>query len=301
LPKYATVDLGTNSVLLLIADVDGAETKIVDDRATITRIGRGVDETGRLADDAAQRTLAVLEEYAGAIRDAGVDGVKAVGTSALRDAEGADAFVAKATEVLGTPLEVISGEREAELTWKSIAREFGSVRAVVVDVGGGSTEVIVGSGDRVERSVSLRLGSVRMLERLVKNDPPSHVEWDAVMAEIDRQFADLPELEDDIRAFGVAGTVTTVAALAQELPAYDRDRVHGFALEHYHIAGLEAQLLVMTADERRDAFPALDPKRADVIPIGAHILMAFLEKYQLEEITVADLGVRFGLLAELVG
>lgn len=303
MPKYATIDLGTNSVLLLIAEADGpgARPRILSDRAVITRVGEGVDKTRRLSEAPMARTLEALGRYAEEIRAAGVAGVKAAGTSALRDAENGAEFVAKASEAIGAPLEVVSGDREAELTYRSVCREFPGGEKIVIDIGGGSTEVIHGLGDAIRDKVSLDVGSVRLHERFVTQDPMSHAEYDKVNDAIMTALEGLPPIGDGARAFGVAGTVTTCAALAQELPAYERDKVHGFELEHYYLSMLQARLLTMPVSERIAAFPALDPKRADVIPIGAHLLQAILEHYQLGEVTVADLGVRWGLLYELIG
>lgn len=301
LAKFATIDLGTNTVLLLIANAEGKSPTIIADRAAITRIGQGVGEGGALAPEAVERTLAVLKTYGEEIRRAGVERVAAVGTAALRRASDAPAFVARASEVLGFPIEVISADREAELTYRSVAREFPVPNAIVIDIGGGSTEVIFGRGKEIVNKVSLDIGSVGLFERYVRSDPPSHAEWGKVLNAIEDALVDLPEISDDAVAFGVAGTVTSVAAMVLELPVYNRAKVHGMVLEHYHIANLGARILSMTAAERVKTYPALEDKRADVIPVGTRILQNFLEHYFLDDIHVADLGVRWGLLYELMG
>lgn len=301
--RVAAIDIGTNSVLLTVAEVSdgGALTPLVE-RATITRLGEGVDRTRTLADAAIERTLACLAEYAEAIREAGATRIDVVGTSAMRDAAGGDALVARAEALLGTRPRVISGDEEARLTFGgglSGLDLHGAKRVLVFDIGGGSTEVIV--GDRapvaIAHAVSLDIGSVRLTERHVRSDPPTTEELDRVDEDIERAL-DGARFDAVDAVVGVAGTVTTLGAIARKVDPYDAGVVHGLRLSREEIAKATA-LLDRTPIAERVKLPGLSPKRADVIAAGAHICRAVLARSGAAELVVSDRGVRWGLLAEL--
>ncbi len=297
--RVAAIDVGTNTVLLLIAERDGGGLRAVVDRAEITRLGKGVDQSGVLDGEAVERTLAVLARYGEEIRAAGVARAAAVGTETLRAAANGAAFLTRAQQILGFPVEVIHGEREAALSWRAVADAFplapGRTRAVV-DIGGGSTEIIVG-GARLERAISIPIGSVRLTERLLHHDPPTDEERAALDAAIDRALDAAPSPAAD-ELVGVAGTVTTLCAISLGLTDYDGARVHGAVLAVDEVRrivdGLGATPL---ADRRRT--PGLDPRRADVIYAGGAILLRLIARAGVGELRVSDRGIRWGLAAEL--
>ena len=284
--RLAAIDVGTNSVLLTIVD---GELRPLLERATITRLGRGVDATRRLSPEAIERTLACLERYAAEC--AGVDELLAVGTSALRDAAGADQFLARAEQALGVPLRVISGGEEASLTYDgALSGVAAQGRVLVFDVGGGSTEVIV------ERSgTSLDIGSVRLFERHAPEDPPAPTDLEALRTEIRQALETLPPLGRIDTVVGVAGTVTTLKAIELRLDPYDVTRVHGSRLTRGVVRQLITQLAALPIAQRSE-LPGLEAGRADVILVGALIVDEMLDFTGKSELLVSDRGVRWGLL-----
>lgn len=304
--RVAAIDIGTNSVLLLIAERRDQGVEAVLERAEITRLGQGVDATRRLAPEAVERTLATLSRYGAEIRASGVSAgaIDAVGTSAMRDAEGGAAFVARAAEAIGVAPRVISGEEEAALTYEgalaglSVGPEDGPT---VFDVGGGSTEVIWrdGAAEGAPHAVSLDIGSVRLTERHVRHDPPTGGELEALRADIRRALAALPAPSGDARELvGVAGTVTTLAAVLQELAPYDGARVHGSPLSRADIDALVTRLAAVPL-EVRQSIVGLEPKRADVIVAGALIVDEVMRWAQAPRLLTSDRGVRWGLALRL--
>ncbi|MFT3770094.1 MAG: Ppx/GppA phosphatase family protein [Minicystis sp.] len=307
--RVATIDIGTNSVLLLVAERRGDALVPVVERATITRLGRGVDRTRALDAEAVETTLACLAEYAAEIRRAGATRVDAVGTSAMRDAQGGERFRARAAEILGREPRVISGDEEAELTFAGALAGIAIDGPVIVfDLGGGSTEIIRGRagdhGDTMERAVSLDIGSVRLTERHIHSDPPHADELAAVRRDARGALGGLGAswLGDAIggaaRVVGVAGTVTTLAAHALGVAPYDAARVHGARLDAATVAQVTADLARLTLAQRR-GLPAIDPKRADVIVAGAAIVAELLAWAGASELCVSDRGVRWGLAKRL--
>jgi exopolyphosphatase/guanosine-5'-triphosphate,3'-diphosphate pyrophosphatase len=301
--RVATIDIGTNSVLLLVAEVvdsgEGVGLRPIDERATITRLGEGVDRTRVLGEDAKRRTLECLAAYGGAIRDHGVARAAAVGTSAMRDAGGGADFRDKAREVLGFEPAVISGDEEARLTFAGALSGISVTGvATVFDIGGGSTEIIRGdtSPRRIHAGTSLDIGSVRLTERHVRHDPPTSAEIEAIDADLARALQSAPEIAGTL--VGVAGTVTTVAAIARGVDPYDASKIHGTVLELDEIAEVASRLAALPLAERVK-LPGLSPKRADVIVAGARICLAVARSSGTGAVTVSDRGVRWGLAEEL--
>ncbi len=296
--RVATIDVGTNTILLLIADVDGQRITVIDDRARLERLGRGVDERGALDDDAIARGLDAIREYAGAIHDAKVDRVIAVGTQALREAKNGTAFTGPAETILGTPIQIIGGQREAELAFAAVMQSFPELRrgeVVVCDVGGGSTEFIAGKDGAIVSAVSVPIGSVRLAERHLASDPPTADEARRLVAAIDEALAPL-SLPRRVPLVGTAGTATTVAAVALSLWPYDPARVHGLRVDRGELDRQLARYLELPAAERASRMRGLDPKRADVIPAGVAILSRALARVDADALIVSDRGIRFGLL-----
>jgi exopolyphosphatase/guanosine-5'-triphosphate,3'-diphosphate pyrophosphatase len=302
--RVATLDIGTNSVLLLIAEASPSGLKPLLDRATITRLGEGVDRTKRLAPEARARTLSAIRAYAEDIASLGVSACAAVGTSAMRDAAGGDDFCNDVAEVLGVRPQVIDGSREAALTFRGALSGLGVMgRVTVFDVGGGSTELVEGErhagGASVNSAVSLDVGSVRLFERHVKSDPPEPDELDRAAADVDRALATAPRPSSGSVLVGVAGTVTTLASIALELGDYDPKRVHGSALTLEQVRALAERLAELTLAERK-LLKGLDPRRADVIVVGARIVERVMHYARASRLIVSDRGVRYGLAEELV-
>ena len=302
----ATIDVGTNTTLLLVAraDASGAVT-VLDERAEITRLGRGLDDAGHgvagLRAESIARTLDVLRGYAELARGRGAR-VIAVGTEALRRAPNGADFLRPAAEILGVPVEVIDGAREAALTFRATAASFpDEARAgalVVVDLGGGSTEIIVSDRGAVKWSTSLPIGSVRLTEKHVRQDPPSAAERDAIAREVDAALAPVPwPAAATTTLVGVAGTVTSLAAMALGLATYDPTQVHGYRLGRGAL-GHERERLGTKTQAERERIVGLDPRRADVILAGAIILERIMIAAGVTAVRVSDRGIRWGLLYE---
>lgn len=304
--RVAAIDIGTNSVLLLVAEVgpEGALLPVVE-RAQVTRLGQGVDATGALAEAAVERTLTCLKAYAEEARSLGVSVLDAVGTSAMRDAQGGTELRARAKALLGVEPRVISGDEEAALTFEGALLGLGNHApfdaegsVLVFDVGGGSTEIIVGKANEIVEKRSLDIGSVRMTERHLRGDPPLPSELDALRADVARALAAAPEVPEDATIVGVAGTVTTIAALCLGLVEYDASRVHGAWLSTQSVCLQRERLAQLTLAERRN-LPGLEPKRADVIVGGTALVEELLCTWKgltpASGMIVSDRGVRWGL------
>ena len=302
--RVATIDIGTNSVLLLVVESQGGALQPVLERATVTRLGEGVDRNRRLLDAACERTLSCLTKYAADIREQGVARLDAGGTSAMRDAVGGQEFVARAADILGVAPRVIDGNEEARLTFAGALSGLNQTGKVTVfDIGGGSTEIIVGTltedTRHISAGVSLDIGSVRLFERHVRSDPPTTEELERVQRDILSALAKAPRPEPGAILVGVAGTVTQLAALELKLERYDAMRVHGSTLTRGTVDRLAARLASLTLAERR-ALPGMEPSRADVLVVGSAIAQAVLHWSGAAELIVSDRGVRWGLAEELV-
>ncbi len=301
--RVAAIDIGTNSVLLLVAEQRDGVLVAVSEHATITRLGQDVDASGRLAPEAVERTLACLGEYAGIMASSEVSRVAAVGTSAMRDARGGESFVERAQGLIGVAPEVISGEREAHLTFGGSLTGLSHQGPVAVfDVGGGSTEIIVGragDGHTIEHAVSLDIGAVRLTERHVKNDPPTAAELERIRADVREMLTAAPQLSGR-PLVGVAGTVTTLAAIVHAVAPYDGAALHGKEISRTQVATALELLTSLPLAERRK-LPALPPKRADVIIAGALIVDELCAFAQTDAMIVSDRGVRWGVARQLLG
>jgi exopolyphosphatase/guanosine-5'-triphosphate,3'-diphosphate pyrophosphatase len=311
--RVAAVDCGTNSLRLLVADVDPAAGLLtdVDRRLELVRLGQGVDATGRLAADALARTLQVLRGYAAIIEAAGVSAVRMVATSATRDAANAAEFVAGVRGVLGTEPEVLSGDEEARLSFAGATVELvGRAAApyLVADIGGGSTEFVLGDpasagpDGPAEAAVSVNVGCVRLTERHLHGDPPTGAEVAAARADIDAAL-DVVEAKVAVAGartlIGLAGSVTTVAALALGLDRYDPDRIHHARISATAVRGQALRLLGQTRAERA-ALPVMHPGRVDVIGAGALVLMRIMERFGFGEVLVSEHDILDGLAWSLV-
>ena len=299
--NLATIDIGTNTTLLLVARLlpDGS-LELVEERAEITRLGRGIGAGGALGAEGIARTLAVLRQFATAARRHRAK-VAAIGTEALRRAPNSAEFLEPAAEILGTAIEVIDGAREAALTFRAVVEAFPAALAsalTVVDIGGGLTEIVISVGGKVTFNVSLPLGLVRLTEHFIHHDPPRLEEIAAITNAIDAALASVPFPGPGATLVGVAGTVTSLAAMAEALVSYDPARVHGYRLSNDALAEQIARLRVGT-QAARERIVGLDPRRADVILAGALILQRIAAGAGVAEIQVSDRGIRWGLMHEL--
>jgi exopolyphosphatase/guanosine-5'-triphosphate,3'-diphosphate pyrophosphatase len=305
--RVAAIDVGTNTVLLTVAERRGATFAPVVERAEITRLGRGVDRTGRLDPEAIADTVAVLARYAAEARALGATRIATVATSAARDAANGADFFAAAREAAGIEPEIIPGGEEARLVHLSAWGDFGipGARLAVLDVGGGSSEVTWGAGPVPEGRRSFQMGAVRLTERVAPADPPSAddlVRMERAARTALREVADIRASGalDGARLVAVAGTVTTLAAVAQALPEYDATRVHGASLRRDDLRALLGRLAALTTAARA-RLPGMEPKRADVIVAGAILVIEAMALGGFEALTVSDRGVRWGLLHDRFG
>ncbi|MCX4772124.1 Ppx/GppA family phosphatase [Streptomyces sp. NBC_01260] len=306
--RVAAIDCGTNSIRLLVADADPGTGELteLDRRMEIVRLGQGVDRTGRLAPEALERTFAACRRYAAVIKEHGAQKVRFVATSASRDAENRDEFVRGVLDILGVEPEVISGDQEAEFSFDGATKELTgrddlAKPFLVVDIGGGSTEFVLGD-DRVRAARSVDIGCVRMTERHLARDgavvdPPTPDAADAIRAEVatalDLAGQSVP-LTGAGTLVGLAGTVTTVAAIALGLDAYDSAAIHHSRVSLEQVREITDRLLASTHAERA-AIGAMHPGRVDVIASGALILLAVMERTGAHEVVVSEHDILDGI------
>lgn len=288
----AAVDCGTNSIKLLIGDLP----RVLVRESRVVRLGQGVDETGRLADEALTRTFAAIEEFADLIHafDVPVEHIRFCATSATRDSANSQVFVDGVRERLGVTPHVLSGMEEAALVFDATAflDPPPAAPALVVDIGGGSTELVLGGP---ERSVSMDIGSVRLHERHLAHDPPTTREWARCVRDVDEHLdACGLDLASAGSVVGTSGTIKTLAAGLLDLPFYDRDRIDGSELAVDETLAFVARLRAMTVAERR-ALPYMHPGRADVIGAGALIWSSVLERVRVSSYLVSEADILYGI------
>lgn len=300
----ASLDLGTNSTRVLVARSVGGRLETLDRRNTITRLGQGVGATGRLGDEAVERTLACLRSYREVLDAHGVERLRAAATSAARDAANREAFFDAVEEVVGVRPELLSGEEEGHLSFVGATGELDPSLGpfLVVDIGGGSTEFIVGHED-VEGVMSVDVGCVRLTERFLEHDPPLPEELSACIsytdAFLDDVVREVPAVTGARTLVGLAGTVTTVAAVEIGLETYDRDRIHHFRLTR-DAAEDVFRTLATEALADRVHNPGLEPARADVIVGGCCVLVAVFRRFGFDEMIVSEADILDGLALSLV-
>jgi len=304
--RVAGIDCGTNSIRLLVADaVDGRLVDVVREMR-IVRLGEGVDRTGSLAPQALERTRLALADYAATIAAHGTERVRMVATSATRDAANRDVFLAMVRTVLGVEPDVISGAEEAALSFIGAADGLPGVTGpvLIADIGGGSTELVLGdaSEPRRLRSHSMDVGCVRMTERRLGDDPPTPAQVAATVDDLRAAIAlaavDVP-ITDPATFVGVAGTVTTLAAIALGLPRYDAEAIHGSVLSAEQVHDVTARLLAMTHDERA-ALPVMHPGRVDVICGGALVLRTLVEAAGATNVIASEHDILDGIALSLL-
>lgn len=304
--RLAFIDIGTNTILCLIAELknDGS-FDVLDDLAEITRLGQGVHQTRQINPEGEERSFKVLERYLERCKGLNVEEIIVVGTSALRDARNSAAVCARFKEQLGLDVRVISGDEEAAYSFLAVQRglPLKQQELLVIDVGGGSTEFIRGNEAGVSQAVSINIGSVRLTEQFLHSDPVQEEECEKMMAAIEKALAQLPRswLKDSsiLTLIGIAGTCTTLAAVEKKLTNYSHSEVHGGLLTLDEVQR-QIELFQSKPIEERKAIPGLEPKRADVILAGACLIEKIMTLFHSERIIVSDHGVRYGLLHECI-
>ncbi len=294
--RVAVIDIGTNSTRLLISDVQGANAEQVERRTTVTNMGRGVDHTNLICADAVEDVCTVISDYKACYEEMGTERVMAIATSAVRDAVNGGAFIAELRERFNLHARLLTGEEEAHLTYLgATGHRPGDEPTLVFDIGGGSTELIVGSGTDVGFHSSLQAGTIRQSERHLSSDPPDPHELEALASEI-RHLTDQAVANQSTaptHAIAVAGTPTSLAAVDQELEPYDSARVHGYRLGMRRIQRMLSRLSSLPLAERLRV-AGLHPGRAPTIVAGTVILVQVMRAFGLEEIEVSELDILHG-------
>ncbi len=308
--RVAAVDCGTNSIRLLVADVDGDDLADVVRRMEIVRLGEGVDRTGRLSDAGLERTFSALDDYAAVIRSYDVERVRMVATSATRDAANRSVFVDGVVQRLGVPPEVASGDEEAALSFDGATRELRAEGTagflapyLVCDIGGGSTEFVLGDEHGMLSARSVDVGCVRLTERHLHDDPPTAAQIEAARADV-RAALDVVRRTVDVSAaqtlVGLAGSVTTVVALALGLDRYRPERIHHARVDATDVRRITTSLLSMTRAERA-ALPVMHPGRVDVIGAGALVLNTVVTELDMPAVVASEHDILDGIAFSAVG
>lgn len=304
--RVAAIDVGTNTTRLLVAEVGrSGEFRDLDRRLIFTRLGEGVDAKGNLAEAAIRRTIGAIAEFSAACGEFEVERVRVAATSAVRDAMNRQEFLDAARVLTGSEPEVLSGEAEAQLSFLGAAKQLEPDLYLVCDIGGGSTEFVLGSLDDLDhlQSISLDIGSVRMTERYIRSDPPEEDELARMEAAIDNALNEAARAiprASEASLIGVAGTVTTLAAVQLGLRIYDPDKTHLFRLSDQQVRRMYRRLALMTLDERRK-LSGIPAGRADVIVAGSAILVRSMAKWSFGEVTVSEKDILDGLVIEMLG
>jgi exopolyphosphatase/guanosine-5'-triphosphate,3'-diphosphate pyrophosphatase len=301
----AAIDIGTNTTRLIVAEIAGSKIEELERRTVITRLGEGVDKSGLLSTAGIERVHETLSEYREIVERLGATTTLVVATSAVRDASNGLEFLREIERQYGFKVRLLSGSEEALLAFRGATNGRSLMRSVlIVDIGGGSTELVLGDAGGPSFHVSLDIGAVRLTERYLHSDPPTAAELEHCAAAVrelllDRVTAGV--LQTPTAAIGNAGTITTIAALDQNLPAYDRGRVHGYLVTRQAVHEQLARLAALPLSERRQV-PALEPERAPVIVAGAIVCKELLDVFALDAIEASELDILDGaalLTAEL--
>jgi len=293
--RVAVIDAGTNSSRLLVADVAEGKVSPVERRSTVTRLGRGVDLSGRLSAEAVEVACAAIGEYVAVLRELGAESVDAIATSAVRDAENGSAFIAELRERFALSARVLDGEEEARLTYLGATSEnVPAEPTLVIDIGGGSTELIVGTGTEISFHTSMQAGVVRHTERRIASDPPTALELELLAADVRGliENAVAPGIQATA-GIAVAGTPTSLAAIEMELEPYDPARVHGHVLLLPEIQRMLSRLASAPLSQRVE-IPGMHPDRAPTIVAGVVILVEAMRAFGLEQIEVSEHDILYG-------
>lgn len=295
----ASIDIGTNTILMLIAEITGdGRIRIISDQQVIARLGEGVDQSGTITWDAFTRSERFLSSYVELARAHHVDLIRCTGTSALRDARNGEDFLDYMFQKLGIEIEILTGDEEAMWTYGGAISGLMTPEAAyaVLDIGGGSTELTVGHGFRIDQRRSIDIGCVRLTEKLLHHVPPSDEEISILLSTIDSAIPTLPVFDPrNTTVVGVAGTVVTLAAVELGLSSFDAARIAGFELSREMVQRRFSQFRGMTKQQLQDAMH-IDPGRADIILVGVALLKRFLEVRDIPRIIVSERGLRYGIV-----
>jgi exopolyphosphatase/guanosine-5'-triphosphate,3'-diphosphate pyrophosphatase len=295
--RVASIDIGTNTILLLIAEVNKGVPKPLLEKETIVRLGEGVQQNGFLLQGAMERGIQTLTQYLKECQEMGAQSIFAAGTSALREAKNAGDFLKRVEQKLNLAIEIISGEEEARLSFLAVVRDLGNPEKpiLVVDVGGGSTEFVLGKGNQIDRWVSLPVGSVRFTEQFLFCDPVRQEQWENMENEIVDALGNVPFPHQPFTMVAVGGTATTLASVQLGLEEFVYEKIHHFVLERKALKNQLERYRSKTLEERRN-IPGLFPARADVILAGGAILYFAMEKFEVSSVLISCHGVRYGLI-----
>ena len=298
--RVAVIDLGSNSIRLLIKDIFGTSMATVHKELATTRLGRGVAENLQLDEQSMADTLLVLEDFMDKANSKNSERIFAFGTSALREAKNSSDFI-KRVHQLGIDVDILSGQEEALLSFKGVKAGLDiSGQVLVIDIGGGSTELILGS-DIIQKSESLPVGAVRFTHKYFRLEPPNTKDIEEAKAVINTLSSDFAICLNQVRqthettAVGVGGTLTTLSAMVQELKVYDPQKVHGHVLKKAYVDEIYSKLLTLTNDEKRN-LPGLMPQRADIITAGTFIAKTLMESLDLNQIMISETDIMEGYL-----
>ena len=295
--RIASIDIGTNTILLLIAEIDQKKIRPLFEAETVVRLGKGLQKNGIISDEAMKRGFQTLTQYLGRCQTMGVQKIFAIGTSVLREAKNSEDFLRMIKEKLDLSIEVISGKEEAQLSFLAVARDLKELKksTLVIDVGGGSTEFILGKGDHITQWVSLPLGSVRFTEQFLLSDPVQEREWEQMEMEIRKLLITIPHPQKPLVMVAVGGTATTLASVEQGLKEFIPEKIHRFVLKKQALKNQLHLYRSKTISERRK-IPGLAAARADLILAGGAILYMAMEELKCESVLISCHGVRYGLL-----
>ena len=295
---YATIDTGSNQVLIFIAKVDRGEVKeVLLDRGEITKLGEGVNTTGILNDNAQSRTLKVMEEFKSLLDKYNVEKYYAVGTSALREAKNSSDFVAGVKEKTGIEIDVIPGEEEARLSFMAVVGGLNlkDKETVIIDIGGGSTEFIFGQGVKIFDRFSTKLGALKLTERFLKSDPVTEGEYNEMMSYLKVELKDVNPPSKNPFLVGMGGTMTNLSAIKHKLKKYNPKVVQGSYITLDELNGIIDDIKSRTVEKRKE-ITGLQLKRAEVILAGTGILKSVMQRVGADRITISDMGLRHGLM-----
>jgi exopolyphosphatase / guanosine-5'-triphosphate,3'-diphosphate pyrophosphatase len=298
--RLASIDIGTNTILMLIADIErNGEISVITDEHLIARLGKGVDENGIIQKDTFQRVSKIFSQLKSIADSHEVEHIAACGTSALRDASNSRSFIDFIKEQSSVDIRILSGKEEAELTYLGAVSEYlkdtPSGEFAVLDIGGGSTELVAGSGSNISSASSIDIGSVRLTERILKNSPPDNFAVEEAIELIQTHLQSFPPLSSAATLIGVAGTLTTLAAMDLRLNTFDRTKVNRYILTKETIDRIFEELRYLTLDQIK-GYPQIHPSRADILLAGILILQETLKKVNASQIKASDRGLRYGIL-----
>jgi exopolyphosphatase/guanosine-5'-triphosphate,3'-diphosphate pyrophosphatase len=310
MPLYASIDIGSNTLRLLIGESKDKRIQVRCYKRAITRLGSGIDRTGRLQDAPIESSIAVLREFYSLISSYHVKHVKAVATSALREASNSDSFIQRVLAETGIPIEVISGEQEAELTLKGILSslpehaEQSYQSLLIIDMGGGSTEWIFYKNNQCLDKGSIPIGVIKLYNKCIKTDPISKTDITKLNNEIVPHVHALaqnvvPSIDTDTRLMGTAGTFTTLASIDLELDAYERERIHLHRLSLSTLCKMSHNLFSLTLEARKNV-RGLEPERADLIIPGIQFTINLMELFHFNELFISDCGLLEGVLLDII-